>query len=484
MPKKSKSFFLFKDKKGSRNLERVKFDVKKLIFFNFFIFYREFLWNIIKTKVYLLSLQLENNLSFRFQKIFCVIEINKLLDIKGNLTHLKFQEEVCTKKSKSKKKLFNSKLFYHKIKSIFIRRSKVFLWKADPIKIKVFIHKNPLIQKKNFSSTSLKKNYLLSEKKKENFLKKKISFKKFYSLFLPEYFQSKGLFDSTGRRINSFSSVHNQAFYALKRTKGFFIPIKLHLLTFLNEVISFLIDFQTGGNNSCDPSCLQKKNMCKSYWNNFLFLKWKILEEIDTWKKKYSSKIKTLIFLGHVYFSSDHSFEKVVKQIKTPINYTISTCSELQTSPKILKNPFENLNLNFNYFRICLLKEQFNELNNVSYWKIETKKRIDKIISYNSSCIYIAFKYKEIFFKNNFRLYEKNLFVLIWVFFENFNFMLSLFHLYSLIFLKTTQLSIEKLINFIKISHQSVTFKENFIQQGKIKILLKQKKIKFLIVSS
>ena len=104
---------------------------------------------------------------------------------------------------------------------------------------------------------------------------------RYYSFFLPQYFQSKGLFDSTGRRINSFSSTLNQAFYVLEKIKGSVFPVKLYFLTFFNEIISFLTNFHTGRNYFCDPCCFRKiKNVFKSYLNNILFLKWKILPRL------------------------------------------------------------------------------------------------------------------------------------------------------------------------------------------------------------
>ena len=478
MRKDSKFFSLFKDEKSSRELGRFNREFKNFPILNFLVIYGKYFKKIIKSKVYLISLQLENNLFFRFQKIICVIEINKLLDIKRNSTYIKFQDKICVNKLRSKKKLFNRKLFHHEGKLIFSGKSEAFSLKHDPIKIQFFIHQNPLLKKKSKISYFPIKNCLFSEKKKK-IVKIKISFMRYYSFFLPQYFQSKGLFDSTGRRINSFSSTLNQAFYVLEKIKGSVFPVKLYFLTFFNEIISFLTNFHTGRNYFCDPCCFRKiKNVFKSYLNNILFLKWKILEEIDIWKKKYSSKINTLFFLGHVYSSSDQAFEKAVKQIITSKNYCIYTLSDLQIRVKMLKNPFENLNLYSNYLRACLLKIKCNGLNNICYWEIETSKRIELTISYKISCIYISHKYKETFFENNSKLHEKKLFVLIWIFSENFNFMMSLFHLYSIIFRKTTHLSLEKLKSLIKISIDSGIFKKNFIQREKIKILMKRKNIK------
>ena len=108
MRKDSKFFSLFKDEKSSRELGRFNREFKNFPILNFLVIYGKYFKKIIKSKVYLISLQLENNLFFRFQKIICVIEINKLLDIKRNSTYIKFQDKICVNKLRSKKKLFNN----------------------------------------------------------------------------------------------------------------------------------------------------------------------------------------------------------------------------------------------------------------------------------------------------------------------------------------------------------------------------------------
>ena len=472
------NLFLYpKCKENSRELKCLDFETSNLIFLNFFIVFGNYLKKIFKGKVYPLSLHLKNYLFLQSPKIKSIIEINKLLKIMGNLSNLKFQNTVFNKKPKIEKKVLIIKSFHKKLKGFFLEKVKVFFLKNDPIKIQFFTQKNTFIGKSKFTSDFQKKNYF---HKKENLLKKKISFKAYYSFSLSEYLQSKGFFDSTGRRINSFTSILDQTFYVLKRVHNFPLPIKLNFLDFYNEVISFLSNLQTG---CCDIFKLcylkKKENVFKRHLENLLFLKWKILEEIEMWEKKFSFKSKILLSFGHTIFSSDQSFEKIFKQLKISKNCNIYKSADEQNNIKLLKHPFENLNFYFNHFRKHLFKIKNIEINNISYWNIRRRK-CDTKLFFNLTSIYITNKYKEIFFENNFKLYEKKIFAFVWIFLENLNFTISLLELYSMIFRKNIDLSIEKLRTFIKIAIKSTISKTNYFQREKIKVLLKQKNIKFL----
>jgi hypothetical protein len=466
-----------KSKENSGKLMCLDFRTSNLIFLDFFIVFGNCLKKIFKGKVYPLSLYLKKYFFLQSQKMKSIIEINKLLKIMGNLSNLKFQNTVFNKKPKNKKKLLTIKSFHKKLKGFFVEKGKVFFLKNDPIKIQFFTQKNTFMGKNKFTTDFQKKGYF---PKMDNLQKKKISFRAYYSFSLSEYIQSKVFFDSTGRRINSFTSILDQVFYILKRIHSFPLPIKPNFLDFYYEVISFLSNLQTGG---CDIFRLcylkKKENVFRRRLDNLLFLKWKILEEIDLWKKKFSFKSKILLSFGHTIFSSDHSFEKVFKQIKISKNCNIYKSSDEQNNIKMLKHPFENLNFYFNHFRKHLFKIKNIEINNISYWNIRRRK-CDTKLFFNLTSIYITNKYKEIFFENNFKLYEKKIFAFVWIFLENFNFTISLLELYSMIFRKNIDLSLEKLRTFIKISIKSTISKTNYFQRKKLKVLLKQKNIKFL----
>ncbi len=466
------------DKKNSRGLKCLDFKISNLIFLDFFVVYDNYLKKLFKNSVYTLSLHLKNYLFLQSQKIKIIIEINKLLKIMEILINLKFQNTVFNIKPKNKKKLLTIKSFHKKLKGFFVERAKGFFLKNDPIKIQFFTQKNTFICKNKFNTGFQKKIYF---PKKENLSKKKISFKSYYSFSLPEYLQSKGFFDSTGRRINSFTSILDQTFYVLKRINSFPLPIKLNFLDFYNEVISFLSNLQTG---RCDIFKLcylkKKENVFRRRLDKLFFLKWKILEEIVTWEKKFSFKIKILLSFGHTFFSSDHSFEKIFRQIKTSKNCNIYKSSDEQNNIKMLKYPFENLNFYFNHFRKPLFKIKNIEMNNISYWNIREKKEYDTKLFFNFTSIYITNKYRDTFSENNSNLYEKKIFIFVWIFLENFNFTSSLLELYSMIFRKNIYSSVEKLRTFIKIAIKTTISKTNYFQREKIKVLLKQKKIKFL----
>lgn len=471
-------FLYLKGRENSRELNCFDFKTLNLIFLDFFIIYGNYLKKLFRNNVYQLSLYLKNYLFLQSQKTRSIIEINKLLKILGNLSNLKFQNTIFNKKPKNKKKLLIINSFHKKVKGFFVEKLKTFFLKNTPIKIQFCTQKDTFIGKNKFTTGSQKK---FNFPKKENFLKKKISFKSYYSFSLPEYLQTKGLFDSTGRRINSFTSVLDQTFYILKRINNFPLPIKSNFLDFYNEVISFLSNLQTGG---CDIFKLfyskKKENVFRKSLDNLLFLKWKILEEIDNWEKKFSFKNKILLALGHTIFSSDHSFEKIFRQIKTSRNCNIYKSSNEQNNIKMLKHPFENLNFYFNHFRKIFFKIKNIGINNISYWNIREKKEYSTKLFFNLTSIYITNKYRETFSENNSKLYEKNIFVFVWIFLENFNFTIGLLELYSMIFRKTIYFSVEKLRTFIKIAIKSTISKTNYFQGEKIKVLLNQKNIKFL----
>jgi hypothetical protein len=75
--------------------------------------------------------------------------------------------------------------------------------------------------------------------KKKIFLEaqeKKKSIKNFYNFDLPEYCQTKGCFDSTGRRTNSFVMIVDQALYVVKKFIGLLLKINLDFGLFFKHV--------------------------------------------------------------------------------------------------------------------------------------------------------------------------------------------------------------------------------------------------------
>ena len=75
-----------------------------------------------------------------------------------------------------------------------------------------------------------------------------------------------GFFDSTGRRINSFGNILDQSLYILKKFHSLIVRIKLDFQIFFEEIVSFLIDLETGKNDLCN-SCKTKnqKNRVNFY---------------------------------------------------------------------------------------------------------------------------------------------------------------------------------------------------------------------------
>merc|ERR1711970_1397718 len=86
---------------------------------------------------------------------------------------------------------------------------------------------------------------------------------------------------------------------------------------FLYEILYFYINIRTGKSDICD--CCNFSNNTKLRpinLVNYSFLKWKILDEIDHFERKYSKKIKFKILSGHSNFSVDQAVQTTINCIK------------------------------------------------------------------------------------------------------------------------------------------------------------------------
>jgi hypothetical protein len=213
-----------------------------------------------------------------------------------------------------------------------------------------------------------------------------------------------------------------------------------------------LTDFQIGKNDMCKFCLLKnKKNNFLSGLKNFYFLKWKIFQKINQWTRYYSYKIKIKICWGHILTPSDQSVEKIIFNLKKnkinnyrfyyPRNYSINC----------LKHSFENLN----FFQICsrtrllyFSKKRILKPNFLIFKKYETIPIQNTTIQLN--CVIDIILYKESFLKIDFNLYEYCLFIFIWNFFENFNFISITLELFYNIFQKRLSSYLTYYTQFIK----------------------------------
>ena len=265
-----------------------------------------------------------------------------------------------------------------------------------------------------------------------------MTIKKLYCTNLPEFSQINGFFDSTGRRINSFGNILDQSLYILKKFHSLIVRIKLDFQIFFEEILSFILDLETGKNDLC-KGCRRKnqKKQSKFLLDSSIFFKWKLLEEMYNWNKKYSFGIKKKFFFGHQCYSTDESVEKIIGELSNKKIYTLGKRYKKYNTPRVLNYPFENLNVYSGLFKIFL--------SNLKIIKIPTEYNSNSkqsLINFENvfselNCVFDANKYKESFFDSYKNFYNSIFFMLVWVFFENVNASFLTVEIFSSVFKKS-----------------------------------------------
>lgn len=450
------------NKKTSKNFLKPSI----LFFLEFLIKLKNFSNGIKKGVLYLMFIQTGKYSVFNILKIISAFEIKKSKEINFNLTYVKFKNIFFEKRNNPKKCIFNHRSFYSFVQFFFKRKYNSLSFQFNPVLIINLVNSDSLLIL-NFpilffnewfsSSLFIKKKSIISVVKneltvKKELLKKKISMKKFYNFYLPEYLQSQGSFDSTGRRINSFAMIVDQTLYIFKKVNSFILNLKKNFQIFFKEIHSLVNDFQGGKNDVCKFCVLKhQKNNFISGLKNFCFLKLKIFQKINKWTRKYSSKIRIKLCCGHMLTPSDQSVEKIIFNLKkNSINKLQFNCYPYHTT-NLLKRSFENLNLFQTSFRTRLLhfaKKKIVTLNFLIFKKYDTVDFQNTLIEIK--CVFDLIFYKESFLKLDFKLYEYCLFIFIWNFFGNLNFISITLDLFYNVFQKRLSTYLTYYIQIIK----------------------------------
>merc|ERR1712166_1240446 len=288
--------------------------------------------------------------SFSFQKTLTIIEFTRIGDLSHNPMYIKFINIFTSKKSSRKRCFIVKKLYYIHLIFDFYKKFTVLMNQFYPILIQNLMKCKTLLKKNNRNMYVVSKNswVLCGRGENLNFKKKKISIKRFYNINLPEYTQSLGWFDSTGRRINTFSMVLDKVLYIFKKINSLISYKQLNPKVLLEEFTSLLIDTRTGRHDIftlCILKNYREYPKIKATISNWL--KWLLLDEDCTWNQKLSNKIKLEIFFEHNNFSSDISSEKKMKKLVNTKLYNLSKKFKFKCKIKMLKNTYENFSIFF-----------------------------------------------------------------------------------------------------------------------------------------
>ena len=373
-----------------------------------------------------------------YQKMINISEIKKMSILNSAKIYVKFISYYTRTSCKSRKKIFTHKFSYKYLKYIFSKKFDVLGYQNFPINISTVLKFRAILNKQTFGYTVGKKclSYSKPDESSYHFSgKKKCSLENYYNFDLPEFSQIQGWFDSTGRRIISFSLILNQIIYLFKKTNSIMDKLGINFQLFLYEIFYFYINTRTGQSDICD-CCSFSNNTKRSAINlvNYSFLKWKILDEIDHFERKYSNKIKFKILSGHSNFSVDQAvqtttnFFKIIKRVNL-FNY----CGG---NPELgcPKKPIENFYIYIYLFREYLFHfwdKNFLHKNILIFKKKEHKR---ENFFFKSRCIFDITLYKECCSNLECNLFEFNLFILIWMFYKNFNFLLITLQILSISF--------------------------------------------------
>jgi len=400
--------------------------------------------------------------SFSFQKTLTVIEFTRIGDLSHNLMYIKFINILTSKKSSRKKRFFVKKLYYTHLIFGFYKKFTLLMNQFYPIIIQNLMKSKPLLKKNNRDIYLVSKNsgVLRGRGENLNFNKKKISIKKFYNNNLPEYTQSLGWFDSTGRRINTFSMILDKVLYIFKKINSLISYKQLNPKVLLEEITSLLIDTRTGRYDIftlCILKNYREYPKIKATISNWL--KWLLLDEDCTWNQKLSNKIKLEFFFEHNSLSSDISSEKKIKKLVNIKLYSLSKKFKFKCKIKMLKNTYENFKIYFSTSRKYLLIFK----NSTVFGTRGSLFKQSQILAIStipllSNCVIGTSIYKESFFKINFNLYESVLFVSMWIFFENTNCILITLDLYYNVFQKSISLFSHYFRNILKNTSKSNCF--------------------------
>jgi hypothetical protein len=442
-----------------------------------------------KRKLHLLFSHNEKYSALSSQKIINVFEINKTLELNSNSTYIKFINVNYGEKKFLKTDFFKKKSFFKNLRFLYFEKKKGSPFIYDTVSIinsnitkNLFgiICPNSINYDKAFKLCNFKKKTTGHFGKKKIFLEaqeKKKSIKNFYNFDLPEYCQTKGCFDSTGRRTNSFVMIVDQALYVVKKFIGLLLKINLDFGLFFKHVFHLLFEFKTGKHDIC-PNCSLKNYIKdpKLDLNKLQFFKWKIFEEIDNWNQIHSNKTKKNIFLGHYTVSSDQSVEKNKQFLTNSSIYNHSNHDILNSKLNGLKYSFQNFNF-YSYF----YKSYFNELNKFNLFNNYTfifKKTNNKLFSrsfYKKNCMFDINIFKEAFFKLDIKLHEYILFTLTWFFFESFNVILITLDLFYNSFIDSVAFFQEESDHLVQnLMKLSFSYNSSYNWKKKIKKSLKK----------
>ena len=440
----------------------------KSIYLNFvlkIINYQSIYW--IKKKI-MIFMFIKKYSFYNIQKTITITEIIKTTVLNFNLNHIKFINTFTAKKTFSKKNLFIQKQYFNHLKVLSYEKFIILQIQFYPISIQNLANKqktNMYINEKNFN--------IYYKKTKEAILKKKnISIKKFYNVDLHEYTQSLGWFDSTGRRINTFSMVLEKVFYIYKKINLLILHKKLDQKILLQDLISILLNIETGKTDIFSLYLLKNYNEYSTVKSTILkFLKWTFLEDNSVWNERYSIKIEYGNFLGHNSFSSDKSIDKGAIKLRNNKVYNLYRNFRVNYKMNTLKYNYENFNIHFSIHRKNLLNKHNIKiiLERSPLFKI-CQILLDSDIQFTIDCVVDMNIYKESFSKLNYKLHESIIFVLIWSFFENSNFISIALDVYFNVFQKSLKSFSEFFSNIIKTIKKSNCYdKTNCKLKKKIK---------------
>ena len=373
-----------------------------------------------------------------YQKMINISEIKKMSILNSAKIYVKFINNYSRTKCISRKKMFTNKFSYTYLKYIFSKKINVFEYQNCPINISIVLKFRAFFNKQKFAHTFGKKGFSYSKPDESSYHfsgKIKYSLENYYNFDLPEFPQIQGWFDSTGRRIISFSLILNQIIHLFKKTSSIMDKLVINFQLFLYEILYFYINIRTGKSDICD--CCNFSNNTKLRPNNLVnysFLKWKILDEIDHFERKYSKKIKFKILSGHSNFSVDQAVQTTINCFK--LIKRVNLFNYCGGNPELgcPKKPIENF-----YIYIYLFREYLFDIwdknfldKNILIFKKKERKR--KNFFFKSRCIFDITMYKECCSNLKCNLLEFNLFVLIWMFYKNFNFRLITLQILSIAF--------------------------------------------------
>jgi len=390
-----------------------------------------------RKKLDLMLIHSKNFSKFNFKKIKNVSEIDNILKLQTNKIYFAFKDAPLKKKRNSKKNFFISRSFYEQSRNFFEEKCENTDLLTYPVTCRNSLknigsnkktNSNLFSNEKIFDRLGNKKN--LSNFYNQEFIscsnyvsKKKLEIENLYCNDLPEYTQIYGFFDSTGRRIHSYGNILDQTLHMLKNSYSLVSKLKLDFQGVFEEIVAYLLDSQTGKNDLC--KCCFIKNQIKRntiIYKDFPVFKWKILMESVNWTKKYSIKNKKKIFIGHRSFSTDKSIENLCRYISNKKIHKHLKSNQKDTKIKVLKYPFENLNLHSGMFMGFLFPTTFHQnlVRNHFCFNYKNRRNFFSVCKH-TNCIFDIHVYKDSFIGPCTRLYGLFLFVFIWVFYENLN---------------------------------------------------------------